>query len=148
MGSVLASLHKEHKERQLRLRKAALKAVTEPAIIPLIETTTIAQPEPTDIPTKKFSNTFEATLYEVCRYYDVREKDVLSNRHMPLVIKCRHIIAYILYDITKLTNPQIGAKMDRDPTTIWYAISKIKSQLDVLQPEISELEARIALHKK
>jgi hypothetical protein len=149
MGTLLASLHEEHKARQERLKKAAFKAVT---IIPIpIHVATEPPPEPTPPPApepRKCSTTFDATVLETCQFYNVRPKDVFSNRHAPEFVKCRHIMAYILYDITSFTNPQIGKKMNRDPTSILHAINKIKSNLDTLQPDITEIERRIALHKE
>lgn len=133
MGTILASLHEEHKARQLRIRKAAFKAVTVP---------------PPEEPQKHCSSIFDATVYEACRFYNVRPNDVFPNRHAPEVVKCRHIIAYIMYDLTSFTNPQIGVMLDRDPTSIRSAIDKIKHSLDTLQPEINEIKRRIALHKK
>jgi hypothetical protein len=161
MGTLLASLHEEHKARQERLKKAAFKAVTVDAIPihqsapPFSTPQNIAERLPSSDAAeggagtiKKCSTTFDATVLETCQFYNVRPKDVFSNRHAPEFVKCRHIMAYILYDITSFTNPQIGKKMNRDPTSILHAINKIKSNLDTLQPDITEIERRIALHKE
>lgn len=145
MGIVLDRFHEEHKARQLRLRRAAFKEVTvEPK--PQLEP---EHPDPVpEIPQQQYCSTvFNATVREVCEFYNVRPRDAISNRHSPEFVKCRHIIAYILYDITSMTNPQIGRKMDRDPTSIFHAIAKIKKTLEELQPDITEIERRIALHK-
>lgn len=147
--SEIATQHEQHKARQLRLKQAALKIAPPPAP-PLPPPEPTAEPEEIIPPKKRiFPNTFEATLYEVCRYYDVRERDVLSHRNIPAVVRCRHIIAYILYDITNMTNPQIGHRLNRDPTTVWYAIQKIRDNLEEHREDIEELESRIktALHK-
>jgi chromosomal replication initiation ATPase DnaA len=42
-----------------------------------------------------------------------------------------------------MTNPQIGVRLSRDPTTILHAIRKIKNELPALQPDIDEIERRI-----
>jgi chromosomal replication initiation ATPase DnaA len=159
MGTLLASLHEEHKARQERLKKAAFKEVTSiPQSAPPVNA---PQNNAERLPSsdaaeggadasliKKCSTTFDATVLETCQFYNVRPRDVFSNRHAPEFVKCRHIMAYILYDITSFTNPQIGKKMNRDPTSILHAINKIKSNLDTLQPDITEIERRIALHKE
>jgi hypothetical protein len=144
---ILDTLHSEHKARQLRLKKAAFKAVMTELPPPPPEPEVSSGPAPYS-PQKIYNNTFDATWYEVCTYYDVREKDVFSNRHQPSVVRCRHIIAYILYDITSMTNPAIGRRMDRDPTSILHAINKIKNGMAIFGPAIKEIERRIALHSQ
>lgn len=142
MGDYLAELHEKHKARKLRLQQAAFKAVTVPEPLPQEP-----EPEPEPViepPIKITSNNFDLILNEVCRYYDVRKQDVLSHRNMPFVVKCRHMVAYQLYNFTKLTNPQIGAKLNRDPTSIWYAIRKVKDNREELKAQLDDLEKIIS----
>lgn len=139
---ILASLHEEHKARQLRLKRAAFKAVTTEPNPPEPEPAPAPEPEPVETP-KTYFNISEAVIRETCDYYQIRPKHALSNRHEPEVVRCRHVIAYILYDITSMTNPQIGVRLSRDPTTILHAIRKIKNELPALQPDIDEIERRI-----
>ena len=145
---LLETLNEEHKARRERLRKAALKAVTKPEIIIAIEIKPEEEPQPQPSIERKvfFTNTFDATVYEVCRYYNVREKDIFSHRHMPEVVKSRYMIIYVMYELTSLTNPQIGAKMGRDPTSIWYAIKKVKANISKWRPDIDILEKLIEDH--
>lgn len=142
MGDYLTSLHVEHKERQLRLKKAALKAVCipEPApeSVPLVE----AMPE---IPKKKlFVNTFEIILHEVCTYYNVRKLDILSQRRIKNIAEARHMLIYMLYRMTSFTNPQIAERINKDPSTVGYGIEAIEKNLERHKSDIDQLEALIA----
>lgn len=142
MGDYLTSLHEEHKARKLRLKLAAFKALTVPDQPP--EPEPIPEPEIVlETPKRITSNNFDLILNEICRYYNVRQRDVLSHRNMPFVVKCRHMVAYQLYNFTNLTNPQIGSKLNRDPTSIWYAIRKVKDNMEALKTEMDEIEGII-----
>lgn len=144
MGDYLTLLHSEHKARKLRLKQAAFKAVTSPVAEPAAPD---PPPEPlaVELPRRVTGGSnFDLILNEVCRYYDVRRLDVLSHRNVAQFVQCRHMVAYQLYNFTNLTNPQIGTKLNRDPTTIWYAILKVKNHRNELKPEIDEIEKIIA----
>lgn len=146
MGDYLTLLHSEHKARKLRLKQAALKAM------PVIEEVEMAVPDPAtpeppavELPRRVIGGSnFDLILNEVCRYYDVRRLDVLSHRNVAEFVQCRHMVAYQLYNFTNLTNPQIGTKLNRDPTTIWYAILKVKNNIGKLKPQIDEIEKIIS----
>ena len=131
--SVLDTLHVEHKARQQRLKDAALKEATAP----------IPKPKPQDQELEPIpAHNFDIIFREVCSFYKCRKIDILSYRKFKGLPECRGMIAYMAHHMTSMTNVQIGNKLGRDPTSIWYAITKIKPtpkfKFDVL-----ELEKRI-----
>src|SRR6266571_1332240 len=132
MGEYLDSLHEAHKVRQSRLKKAAFKAVTNP------EPESESEPE-----TVRYSTTFEIILREICTYYDVRKLDILSQRRINNITHPRHMLAYMLYRMTSFTNGQIAKNMQKDISTIAYAINKIINHIQSHQSDIDELEKRI-----
>lgn len=143
-SSVLASLHEQHKARQLRIKQAAIK-IHDPEPAPIAEPEPIAEPDPEPDKIVKLGlvNTFDIIVNVICTYYNVRKIDILSNRRLRGIAERRHMLAYMLYRMTNFTNSQIAPKMNRDPTTIGYAINKVIDHLDQYQAEIEELEKRI-----
>lgn len=55
----------------------------------------------------------------------------------------RQILVYMLYHLTKMTNPQIAAKLERDVTSIRYALDRITSKLTQYGRDLETLEKRI-----
>lgn len=129
--SLLSQLKQEHQDRQERIRRAAI-------------------PENRLKVTDKLEITgnFEIILYEVCRYYQVREIDILSLRRQDNLPEKRHILSYMLWRMTTMTNSQIAKKLSRDITSIGYAIKKIKKKTDIYQKDIKNLEDRISVSLK
>ena len=75
----------------------------------------------------------------------------LSSDHgwgLALVICQRRVGAVLQQQFYHRTISVLRGGMNRDPTSILHAINKIKSNLDTLQPDITEIERRIALHKE
>jgi len=142
MGNILASLHQEHKDRQLRISRAALKDVTEP--ITITSSASLEKPPAPQVIERKITgSTFDIILNEICRYYNVRELDILSQRKLNNIAERRHMLAYMLYRMTGMTSPQIAPKMNRDPSTVGYAIKKIQANLEKYQSDIDALENSI-----
>lgn len=143
MGSLLEELHEQHKARQARIKGAAIKIAPEP-IIDLIS----PEPEPPPVvveppvPAWAKKPPFEIIMSELCAYYAITREDILSSRRR--FADQRHMLSYILDIMTVLTYPQIGMRTHRDPTTIRYAIHKVRDGLPNRQQEIDELKARIA----
>ncbi|HYT42924.1 MAG TPA: helix-turn-helix domain-containing protein [Methylomirabilota bacterium] len=143
MGTILASLHEEHKARRLRIKRAALKSLTDNSSLagqgPEIEITEQVPPEKN----KKNHSSFDIVLNEICRYYNVRQIDLLSSRRLNNISGPRHMLAYMMYHMTSLTTHQIAPRMNRDPSTIGYAIKKIQDNLERHQSDIDALEATL-----
>ncbi len=145
MGEYLDSLHEAHKARQNRLKRAALRAVTE-ALNSVMEPEPELLPEPppeTDAPVVRHFTTFDTILNEICTYYNVRKMDVLSQRRIDNVVHARHMLAYMLHRMTSFTNGQIAHNMQKDMSSISYAINKIINHIQSHQSDIDELENRI-----
>jgi hypothetical protein len=144
MNSILNNLHEEHKARQLRFKRAAIK-IAVPTPPPLVVAVIEVPPEPVPVvtPKRNLINTFDIILYEVCAYYNVREIDILSSRRLGKITHPRHMLAYMLYRMTTFTTYQIGPRMNKDPSTIDYAIKKIRGQEEQHREAIIELERRI-----
>jgi len=145
MGEYLDSLHEAHKARQNRLKRAALKAVTE-ALNSVMEPEPVLLPEPppdSGAPVVRRLTTFDMVLNEICTYYNVRKMDILSQRRMDNVCQARHMLAYMLHRMTNFTNGQIAHNMQKDMSSISYAINKIINHIQSHQSDIDELENRI-----
>lgn len=146
MGNILASMHEEHKARQLRIKLAAFKAVMIPTIEAKLDTVmeVIIEPdiEP-DIPDRSRWGSFEIIMSEICKYYKVRKTDLLSPRRFNNIARARHVLAFVAFRLTKLTTHQMAPRMDRDPSTVLYGIRKVEADLPNYQTEIDEIEARL-----
>lgn len=130
---LLADLHLKHKERQARIKAAA---------IPITPIAAPAQ-EPTSGSIRIPSNSFDIILNELCEYFKVRKEDILSQRRLNYISSHRHMVAYMMYLLTSYTSTQIGTRLGRDYTTVNYAIKKIQNNLPLHRKDIEELEARI-----
>lgn len=130
---LLEELHEERKARLLRIEQAAIRPAPSP----------ILPPEPLNVRDNLPFNNFDIIMNEICAYYGDRVEDILSSRRQANLSQHRSILAYMVYLLTPLSNPQIATKMNRDPTSIGYAINKIKNNILLHRPIIEELEAKI-----
>lgn len=122
----VAELHRQHKERQARIKAASVERPPAP-------------PAPIRIP----SNSFDIISTELAAYFKVRVQDLISHRRIGFISASRHMLIYMMYRLTNYTSSQIGDRLDRDRSTITYAIKKIQNNLPLHRKEIEELEARI-----
>ena len=140
----LTTQHQDHKDRQLRIKRAA-KVVIQPAIEAKLDAVMeIAPEEAEDLgPDRSKWASFDLIIYEVCRYYKIKKSDLLSPRRFNNIARSRHVLAFIALRLTKLTIHQMAPRMDRDPSTVYYAIKKVEADLANYQTEIDEIEARL-----
>jgi len=150
MATILASLHEEHKARQLRIKQAALKAVTTEPAKPQVLKSIIEKPiieaavfPPTPSP-RCLITAFDIVLHAVCDYYNVRVMDVLSQRRLNNIVLPRHMVSYMIYRMTSLTTKQVAPKLNRDSTTVGYGIHKIDDNKEVYREDIEALEQIIS----
>lgn len=129
---LLETLHNEHKARRQRIKAAAY-------IPPTVEIRKISEIKK-DIVGLKLRPSLDVILHELCRYYDIRPEDILSTRRQAKIAEKRQILMFLANRMTMMTNPQIAERLDRDPTTIWYAIDKITSNLDKYRADLDKLE--------
>jgi chromosomal replication initiator protein len=80
-------------------------------------------PEPTP---SYAAPTLAAIRAAVCRYYNVREHDFLSNMRGRWIARPRQVAMYLARDLTLRSYPEIGAHFGkRDHTTIMYGVQTI-----------------------
>lgn len=127
---LLADLHEKHKARQARIKAAAIPTPPAPKPIPTTEIISIP-------------NHFDIILREFCGYFEIRSEDVLSQRRLNYIADKRQLLAYMVYWLTDYTNPKIAARIQKDPSTVFYAIKKIQNNLPLHRKDIEALEARI-----
>lgn len=142
MSTLAASLHEQHKARQERIKQAAVSNPEPPRII---HDFSGKEERKKNKPKLKSILTFDIILNTVCEYYNVRKIDILSSRRLRNISAQRHMLAYMLYRMTSFTNNQIAPKMNRDPTTVGYAIKKMIDSADKFKEDIEELEKRISV---
>lgn len=91
---------------------------------------------------------FRAVLRAVCKFYDVRPLDVLSQRREARVMRPRQVVYYLMYDLTNHTFPTIGRLMSRDHTSILSGSRKIARLLredEKLRAEIDAIKVELLL---
>jgi len=97
-------------------------------------------------PSLKIS-TFKKVLKVISSFYDLEEKDLLSNSRRREIVKPRQIAMYILREDLKYSFPLIARKFGgKDHTTAIHACEKIKEELrksEELNEEISQIRNRI-----
>jgi chromosomal replication initiator protein len=54
--------------------------------------------------------------------------DIMSRRRDPKIIHARHIAMFLAHELTTLSYVSIGKAMDRDHTSIMYAIKKLNNR--------------------
>ena len=58
----------------------------------------------------------------------VAMRDIMSRRRDPKIIYARHIAMFLAHELTNLSYVSIGKAMDRDHTSIMYAIKKLNNR--------------------
>lgn len=140
MTTLADTLHEQHKARQERIKQAAVPDSQKPRVI---HDFSGKEERKKNKPKLKPLMTFDIIINVVCEYYQVRKLDILSSRRLRNISSHRHMLAYMLYRMTSFTNNQIAPKMNRDPTTVGYAIKKMIDSADQHKEDIEELERRI-----
>lgn len=123
---LIETLHAEHKQRRLRIQKAAIKLVPQPPK-PVAEPDPAPEPAPQKEEVGKLGSVPDIILNEVCKYYDVKRKDVLSRRRFSGLVPAQRMSCYMFHLTTSYTNPKIASIMNRDPSSVGVAIKRAKS---------------------
>lgn len=80
-------------------------------------------------------------------FYDIKEKEILSDSRKKEIVRPRQVIMYLLREEMKSSFPFIGRKMgDKDHTTVMHAYKKIANELkesETFQEEINLLKQKI-----
>ncbi len=95
---------------------------------------------------KKIVN-FKKIIQSAVEFYDLKEKDILSDSRKKEIVKPRQVVMYLLREELNASFPFIGRKMgDKDHTTVMHAYKKISSEIktnDNFQEEINILRQKI-----
>lgn len=63
-------------------------------------------------------------------YFQVRKEDIIGQSRKANLVKCRHMISYLLFQV-KLPKEHIGKILDKDHSTIIHGIDTVKGYLAV-----------------
>ena len=58
----------------------------------------------------------------------VSVNEIMSNRRQKELVQARHIAMFLAHETTTLSYVQIGAVMNKDHTSVIYAVNKIKNR--------------------
>lgn len=58
----------------------------------------------------------------------VSRLQMMSKRRTPKYATARHIVMYLATQMTEMSLPQIARVMNRDHTTVYYAVNKIEKR--------------------
>lgn len=156
----LAALHREHLERQTRLRASAIIAKLPPP-----SPGPAAPPAPQPLPRgflirKEYSDLWSAyaalilqiyqmsywwsrkphlstadVLRAVCAEYEVQPVDVSSDRRTAAIVRPRHVYCFLCQRLTLASLPRIGRRIRRDHTSVLHGIRSISALAFGPQPD-------------
>lgn len=90
---------------------------------------------------------FKKIIQETVNFYDLKEKDILSDSRKKEVVKPRQIAMYLLREELNASFPFIGRKIgNKDHTTVMHAYKKISSEIKTnndFREEINLLKQKI-----
>jgi len=83
----------------------------------------------------------------VAEFYDIKEKDLLSNSRRKEIVKPRQIAMFLCRELLKSSLPSIGERFGgKDHTTVLHSIEKIANELEnneSLKEEINLIKQRL-----
>lgn len=119
--------------RNIRELEGALKQIV---AVALSENRTVDQELAEAVLNKNYAITAERRiapekiLEAVCTYYNVRHQDLLGANRRREIVEPRHLVMYLLRQLTKTPLVQVGRLLGgRDHTTILHGVEKIESIL-------------------
>ncbi len=83
---------------------------------------------------------------EVASGFGIRLRDMSSRRRWSEYIVARHVAMFLARRHTSLSFPQIGARFNRDHSTVFDAVKNMEARLEAdqeLADRVSQIEARI-----
>jgi chromosomal replication initiator protein len=90
----------------------------------------------------KHRTKIERILKFVCNYYDISEKAMSREFRDKEIVKARQMYCFLSYQFAGGTMSSIGKLINRDHTTVVYAVNKIKVQKEIysdLKKELDEI---------
>lgn len=70
----------------------------------------------------------EKIIFATSKVTGVSINDIMSRRRDPKLVQARHIVMFLAHELTTLSYVSIGKAMDRDHTSIMYAIKKLNNR--------------------
>jgi chromosomal replication initiator protein len=111
-----------------------------------LPTTELCQSILSSINPKKIVN-LKKIIQETVNFYDIKERDILSDSRKKEIVRPRQIIMYLLREELNASFPFIGRKMgNKDHTTVMHAYKKITNEIkenETFQEEINLLKQKI-----
>jgi chromosomal replication initiator protein len=134
-------------QRNVReLEGALIKLAAHAKLKNIIPTTEFCREILTSINPKKVIN-LKKIIQETVNFYDLKEKDILSNSRKKEIVKPRQVVMYLLRNELNASFPFIGRKIgNKDHTTVMHAYKKISSKIkndEIFQEEINLLKQKI-----
>ena len=84
--------------------------------------------------------TSDKILFETCRYFNIdAPRDLIGHWRERNLIMPRHIATYLMREMTLLSLPQIGKRLNRDHSTVKFAIDKVRKLIS--SGDVTTLEA-------
>lgn len=114
-----------------------------PIVAPRVEERQAEEPSP-----KPRYPTFKSVLDATCEEFGVRQIDVYADRRHKPVARARHVVMYLMYEITEHSFPRIGRFMRRDHTSIMHGHQKITRLLqenEKLRGHVEAIKARVKI---
>ncbi|MFZ3073799.1 MAG: chromosomal replication initiator protein DnaA [Minisyncoccales bacterium] len=142
LSMIASSVQSNIRELEGALTKLAAHAKFK-NVAPTIE---VCQSILSSINPKKIINV-KKIIQDTVNFYDIKEKDILSDSRKKEIVKPRQVIMYLLREEMKSSFPFIGRKMgDKDHTTVMHAYKKISNELkenETFKEEINLLKQKI-----
>ena len=95
---------------------------------------------------KKIIN-FKKVIQETANFYDIKEKDILSESRKKEIVKPRQVVMYLLREELNTSFPAIGRKIgNKDHTTVMHAYKKISNNIkndENLKEEVNLIKQKI-----
>lgn len=95
---------------------------------------------------------FQNLIIDICQFFNVSVRDMKSKSRLGRVVKCRHVVSFILYLNTPLTLKVIGENVgNRDHSTIIHSIDLVKDLMEYnkgFREKIHELKDFLENEKK
>ena len=91
--------------------------------------------------------TVDKIFTAVFKRYGITKEDIIGQKRNKDIANARHIVIYLIREITEMSLPNIGKILNRDHSTVLTSIDKIKKKLtsdSMFNIEITELKNEIS----
>ncbi|MCK4777339.1 MAG: chromosomal replication initiator protein DnaA [Actinomycetia bacterium] len=85
--------------------------------------------------------TINIIIGEVCKYFNISKKDILSPRRLQNIVYPRQIAMYLSRELTDLSLPKIGEEFGgKDHTTVLHAQQKVESLIKEEKEALNQVQ--------